>query len=149
MDLNTYRISEIRIIFIRLNEDSMDNKNGFRIVTKGGTMRFGGEWFGRPYDNFHTISKVTYENNRITVTFNAGEEMEIIDPLEITNEEKVFAIKKASKVTWKYIPYGIDYSGHKEYVYESVGDGKVEKYYNGKKMDFTPTERMAVECLRY
>ena len=30
-------------------------------IAKSGTLRFWGDWFGRPMDNVHTVAKVIYK----------------------------------------------------------------------------------------
>ena len=69
----------------------------YNIVTKGGTMCFYGEWFGRPYDNFHRIIKANYENDCLNIYFEKGEILSVFNPIKIINEEKRFEIKKQVK----------------------------------------------------
>ena len=80
--------------------------SNYEIVTKGGTMCFYGEWFGRPYDNYHKIVNAAFENDCLTIYFKNSEVLSIYNPTEIINEEHCFEVKQATKVVWQYTPYG-------------------------------------------
>lgn len=121
----------------------------YNIVTKGGTMCFYGEWFGRPYDNFHRIIKANYENDCLNIYFEKGEILSVFNPIKIINEEKRFEIKKASKVIWQYIPYGNTSSNPVKYIYKDCGNGKIIKTISDKEETICPEENVAVQCLSY
>lgn len=119
----------------------------YKIITKGGTMCFYGEWFGRPYDNFHRIAGAAFEDNCLTVYFENNEILTVLDPSGITNNKKCFEIKKASKVIWKHIPFGS--SAANEYSYSPCEDGRILKTAFRKEHKFYPQKDIAVQCLSY
>lgn len=121
----------------------------FNILAKGGTMCFYGEWFGRPYDNFHEIIKANYENDCLIIYFKNGEILSIFNPQEITNEEKCFIIKKSSKVIWQYISYGEESNNSIKYIYKDCGNGEILKIISDIEETFYPKENIAVQCLQY
>lgn len=121
--------------------------SAYRIITKGGTMRFYGEWHGRPYDNFHRIANATLENNCLTVYFEHGERLTVIAPSGILNKEKCFEIKKADMVIWRYA--SSDGVTVNTYCYQPCGDGCIQKTIQGKQHRFFPQEDVAVQCLSY
>lgn len=121
----------------------------YNIVTKGGTMCFYGEWFGRPYDNFHKIIKANYENDCLNIYFSNGEILSVFNPLGITNEENCFKIEKASKVVWQFNPYGDENNIPKRYIYKDCENGKILKTILDNEEIFYPEENIAVQCLSY
>ena len=102
------------------------NMNEYKIATKGGTMCFYGEWFGRPFDNFHRIIRSGYQDDCFKIYFDQGEVLSVFHPCRITSDAKHFEIIKASKVIWIHIPYG-SHGAAKEYIYTSHNDGTVLK----------------------
>lgn len=121
----------------------------YNIVTNGGTMCFYGEWFGRPYDNFHKIIKANYENDCLNIYFSNGEILSVVNPLGITNEENCFKIEKASKVVWQFNPYGDENNIPKRYIYKDCENGKILKTILDNEEIFYPKENIAVQCLSY
>lgn len=75
---------------------------------KGGTLRFFGNWFGRPMDNYHEIRNVELDNknNIITLTFDQDEELKVWNPSSIQIGKKELRIRKADKVLFKWHLYG-------------------------------------------
>ena len=81
---------------------------------KGGTLCFWGHWFGRPYDNFHTIVSVDFDNQNenLKLRFSEGETLIITKAEEIKeligNEPSTnrLQILKAEKVYWEWNSYG-------------------------------------------
>lgn len=76
------------------------------ILKTGGSLRFWGEWFGRPYDNFHTPVSAELAGNVLTIRFENGERCTVFDPSEIVNEPNDFHIAHASKIVWEWFYYG-------------------------------------------
>lgn len=112
-------------------------------------MWFYGEWFGRPYDNFHKIIKANYENDCLNIYFNNGEILNVFNPLGIRNEENCFKIEKASKVVWQITPYGDENNIPKKYIYKDCENGKILKAILDNEEIFYSEENITVQCLSY
>lgn len=69
-------------------------------------MRFFGEWFGRPYDNFHRPVSAQLDGNVLVILFDGGEKCTVYDPLGIVNEPNDLHIECASKIVWEWYYYG-------------------------------------------
>lgn len=63
-------------------------------------MRIWGEWFGRPYDNLHTVESICWEKDKLTIDFIGGESLYISSPADIVNEENHLMIGDAERVLW-------------------------------------------------
>jgi len=75
---------------------------------KSGTLRFYGEWFGRPMDNFHQITKAESKEKLLIVHFSQKEILSIISPEEFKISEKEFIIKKSKGLIWQWYYYGFE-----------------------------------------
>lgn len=75
-------------------------------IEKSGTLRFWGDWFGRPYDNFHTVVNHELSENLCILYFNNGEICTIIDPIGIISNPTTFHITDASSIKWQWYLYG-------------------------------------------
>ena len=74
---------------------------------KKGTLRFFGDWFGRPMDNIHSIVAAEADESRLRLTFNEDETLDIWGPENLDLESDVlFAIGSASRVRWEWFSYG-------------------------------------------
>lgn len=122
----------------------------FKIFTKGGTMCFYGQWFGRPYDNFHRIRDAVLDDGQLKVRFQGGEILTVINPQKISNGGKSFVVEKADEVIWQYAPYGLG-NGQKErsIIYRKNTDGTITKIVSGKERIINPEENIAVQCRTY
>lgn len=76
------------------------------IKKQGGSLCFYGDWFGRPYDNYHEIKEYSYSDDVLEIVFDEWERLIVIEPSGITNTEKEFSISHAKLVKWSYYPYG-------------------------------------------
>lgn len=81
-----------------------------KILKKDGSLRFFGQWFGRPYDNFHIPVSARLDGSVLTILFNGGEKCAVYDPLGIVNEPNDFHIERASKVVWEWYYYGREHT---------------------------------------
>lgn len=81
-----------------------------KILKKGGTLRFFGEWFGRPYDNFHIPVSAEFSENVLTIRFNNGEQCTVYDPSGIVNEKDDFHVERASKIVWEWYYCGKEHT---------------------------------------
>lgn len=76
---------------------------------RNGSLKFWGDWFGRPYDNFHTVIRATVsEDNVLTILFDQGEVVEISKPTKIISEKDKFYIPDASNIRFSWYYYGRD-----------------------------------------
>jgi hypothetical protein len=65
-----------------------------------------GEWFGQPYDNFHTLVEVEAAGDELRLRFDEGETLSVWDPREVVLSSDVFRIGGASRVRWEWFSYG-------------------------------------------
>jgi len=63
---------------------------------KAGSLRFFGEWFGRPYDNGHQVVSASAVENVLTIRFNEDETLSVWDPSKSKISGSEFEIKSAS-----------------------------------------------------
>ena len=78
---------------------------------KNGTIQFWGEWFGRPYDNYHQVVETHWINNgALIINFDQGEVATIYDPTNIISSEKEFSIDDASLITFEWFYYGREHT---------------------------------------
>ena len=97
------------------------------IQINGGSLCIWGEWFGRPYDNFHRVKSVRWERDKIVIDFAQGESLYISNPKNIVNEEKQLLIGDASKVLFVWYYYGKEQTYENMYVrqYNKDSDGNI------------------------
>ena len=81
-------------------------KEHINILTKGGSLCFYGDWFGRPCDNFHQIIHTSYDGEILEIIFDQQEHLLVYQPEGITSTARELEIIKAQKVKWLYIPFG-------------------------------------------
>ncbi|WP_017754960.1 hypothetical protein [Calidifontibacillus oryziterrae] len=72
----------------------------------GGTLRFYGEWFGRPYDNYHKILECSFNDGILIIKFDAGELIKIWNPNKIIFNHKELTIKESICVEFIRYYYG-------------------------------------------
>ena len=118
---------------------------------KAGTLRFWGEWFGRPYDNMHQVVRCSAEGNLVTLEFNEGETLAISKPEGLVLKEGIFSIQSAARVRWEWFYYGRPKTEENRYFEEFVNEGakiSVTTNVNWYSPEFKPslTEK-AVEIL--
>lgn len=75
--------------------------------SKSGSLQFFGEWFGRPWDNNHSIVAAEANGNRLRLTFDDDETLDVWDPEELELEsDQPFVIRSASRARWEWFSYG-------------------------------------------
>src|SRR5699024_5377090 len=103
-------------------------------VKPGGTMRFYGDWFGRPYDNYHKIVTCKFFDGILYITFNTGQQLKIYNPDEIEMNEKELIIHQSECVEFFRHPiestrtegnWIVDRYGTGKMTGNSMNDGKV------------------------
>lgn len=81
----------------------IENKDN---LFKGGTFRIFGDWFGKPYDNYHEIESAEFNTQlkRLTLNFKEGEILEVYNPKHIFEASTFLKIINADriKLTWFY-----------------------------------------------
>lgn len=75
---------------------------------KKGTLRFWGEWFGRPMDNYHIIVNVQFnqQENTLIFKFEEGETLTVWNPANINSNSSEFYIRSATKIRREWFSYG-------------------------------------------
>lgn len=77
-------------------------------ISKIGSLRFWGDWFGRPMDNCHIV-KSTFlkkEENELHIVFHEDELCIIVNPVNVVSNEKQFYVKYADRIIWQWFYYG-------------------------------------------
>ncbi len=94
---------------------------------KRGTLRFWGQWFGRPMDNIHTITAASAEGDLLEIRFDNGEMLRILQPVGAIVGAARFIIRDAARLRWEWNAYG-----------NSPGRRYFEEYVrNGNEIDAT------------
>lgn len=72
-----------------------------------GSLQIFGEWFGRPWDNNHSMVAAEADENHLRLTFDDDETLDVWDPkgLELASDPR-FVIRSASRVRWEWFDYG-------------------------------------------
>ena len=100
----------------------------------GGTLRFYGEWFGRPYDNYHKILECVFRDGILEIKFDAGETIRIWNPNNIILNKNELIIKDSTCVEFLRYHYGktqkkenliIDRYSNGELINPSIKNGKI------------------------
>ena len=73
---------------------------------KSGTLRFWGEWLGRPYDNCHQLVGCEVEQNVLRLVFNERELLSVWAPSGLEVDHSTFRISTADRVRWEWFYYG-------------------------------------------
>lgn len=73
-------------------------------IVKSGTLRFWGDWFGRPMDNVHTVTNAIYKPKEgiLQLHFDQGEKCTVYHPVGIVNKKDRFLVKNASKIVFEW-----------------------------------------------
>lgn len=89
---------------------------------KSGTLRIWGQWFGRPYDNFHTLVSSDATDDCLRLRFDGAEVLAVWNPTGAAITATEFRITAATEVRWTWYYYGrpqipenlfyIDYANH-------------------------------------
>lgn len=121
---------------------------------KMGTLRFWGEWFGRPMDNCHKITEVQFNQQEdiLILIFNEGETLTICNPANIEFNSKEFYIRNASRIRWEWYSYGNHKIAQNRYFQDFIKqdgiilklEGKTESLYINKK-NINYTNQLAIE----
>ena len=104
------------------------------IPLKSGTLKFFGQWFGRPMDNCHRITDLRFDEvgKVLEMHFDAGERLLVWNPANYSVGEQEFTIKEASKVRWEWYGYGGTQSRDNLYFIEYVKQESCIQVISGK-----------------
>ena len=69
---------------------------------KQGSLRMYGDWFGKPFDNWHVPVSANVDGDVLVVVFNDDEELRVREPDGWVFTSEVFRIQHASRVTWRW-----------------------------------------------
>jgi hypothetical protein len=92
---------------VKIPLDILEQEFG-KVEINGGTIRFWGNWFGKPMDNYHEIENVEFDktNNILILTLNDGEKITLWNPSDLEIGHKELRIKKADKILFEWHLYG-------------------------------------------
>jgi len=73
-----------------------------------GSLRVFGDWFGRPYDNWHTVgaAEASADGRALILRFDGSETLEVRDPRGLTVSTRGLSIADAAFVRWEWFLYG-------------------------------------------
>lgn len=119
-----------------------------------GTLRFHGDWFGRPMDNCHVPKSIEVEDQVLRIGFDDNSVLEVETPSGFEIQNKVTAILRARKVIYKYGhsgPYNEGSKYYREYIEEDnrivKRSGRVgEEIY---REEYLEKDNNAVEIIGY
>ena len=87
----------------------IDFKQKFESIRiSGGTLRFWGNWFGRPMDNYHQVKKVEFDivSKKLILILDEGEKITILNPSKLKIGKKELRIEKADEILFEWHSYG-------------------------------------------
>jgi hypothetical protein len=71
-------------------------------AVKHGTLRFWGNWFGRPYDVLHAITSCEASGEILKLRFDHEELLSVWSPRDLKLDEATFQIGDAERVLWEW-----------------------------------------------
>jgi len=118
---------------------------------KAGSLRFWGQWFGRPFDNAHRITRCRSDGDALILEFNEGETLIVRQPEGLDIQANTFSIAAATRVRWEWFYYGRPKTKENRYYEEylhrgSYIDAATNADWYTPKLEPTHTEK-AVEML--
>lgn len=120
-------------------------------ILTGGSIRFWGNWLGRPFDNYYKVIRTDYNviENTLIIYFNQAEKCTIFNPKNIVNEKNKFCITSASEIVWEYESYGVTQPNYRKTVYTYLDAHTIEKSYSFSSNSnlFDPQDNNAFEIL--
>jgi hypothetical protein len=112
-----------------------------------GSLRFWGVWFGRPYDNNHSIVGAEGQSDLLRIKFDDGELLSVWSPSGLKVSATVFQIADAARVRWEWNSYGSP-AGYEEKCFEDFQKGQNGISNSRPSAYLKPVpESMAVEIL--
>ena len=103
-------------------------------IFKNGTLRFWGDWFGRPSDNYHKVVAADYDTNKsiLVIRFDNEEKCIVYEPIDIISNKNDFHIAKATKIVWEWYLYDKERTPQNlcKIVYSRTNDNEILKEYS-------------------
>ncbi len=90
-----------------------------------GSLRFWGEWIGRPHDNLHTLVSCEIEQTALRLVFDQGETLSIWSPKGLTIDSSSFRIADARRVRWEWLAHGEAKKRETLYFMEFIRSGEI------------------------
>lgn len=110
-----------------------------------GSLRFWGQWFGRPHDNVHRIVSVDAQGELLRVHFHDGETLTVSEPQGLTASANAFKIACVTSVRWEWFYYGRPKTEANRYFIEFLNCGY--KISSTTNVDwYTPSDRADVDA---
>jgi hypothetical protein len=75
-------------------------------TVKKGSLRIWGEWFGKPYDNWHTLTGCDAEGEALRLYFDDDEKLIVWSPKGLIADMSTFRIAQADRVRLEWFYYG-------------------------------------------
>jgi hypothetical protein len=92
---------------------------------KGGTLRIWGVWFGRPYDNLHSLVRCESKEDKLRMHFNEDETLDVWVPSGLVLENSMLRIGEAERVRWEWFSYGRPKVAANRFFKEFVRSGEI------------------------
>src|SRR5277367_2653340 len=73
---------------------------------KSGSLRFWGQWFGKPYDNWYQVTACDADGDLLRIHFPDKETLSVWRPRDAVVDEQTFRIGDADRVRWDWSYYG-------------------------------------------
>lgn len=68
-----------------------------------GSLRFWGEWFGRPGDNCHRFVQCRrVESGVVIFVTDAGEKLTVYGPSDFVMDESTFIVRQSDRIVWEW-----------------------------------------------
>jgi hypothetical protein len=71
-----------------------------------GSLRFWGDWFGRPYENGHRLIACDATDDCLRLHFNEDETLAVWNPIDVEITTDAFRIGNATALRWTWYSYG-------------------------------------------
>lgn len=89
-------------------EDQARRIGGALPSIKGGSLRFWGEWFGRPGDNFHRLVGAQAEGDALRLAFDMGERVTLWSARGLELSAGALKIATSARVRLDWFSYGAE-----------------------------------------
>ena len=102
----------------------VDTVNAELSSLESGTLRIWGNWFGRPYDNCHTIVACEAVGECLVMRCDEGEMLYVWHPDGLGYEGGKLYVRQAERVRWEWYYYGRPLTTDNLYFEDFVRNGE-------------------------